>query len=143
MNQKKIYPSYFILLPLVLYVVFFMIPSFMGLALSTTDWNAVNDQIHFVDVYKRQNGNYQKALRFADGTYRDIVSAYNQAIVDRIENERLDGIYKQAKETMEKGGQFNLRNAQVKFERIKDYLCLLYTSLYRQPYLCGAVKRRP
>ena len=46
MNQKKIYPSYFILLPLVLYVVFFMIPSFMGLALSTTDWNA--------DVYKRQ-----------------------------------------------------------------------------------------
>lgn len=50
MNQKKIYPSYFILLPLVLYVVFFMIPSFMGLALSTTDWNAVNDQIHFVGL---------------------------------------------------------------------------------------------
>ena len=69
-----------------------------------------------------ENGNYQKALRFADGTYRDIVSAYNQAIVDRIENERLDGIYKKAKETMEKGGQFNLRNAQVKFESIKGYL---------------------
>ena len=50
MNQNKIYPSYFILLPLVLYVVFFMIPSFMGLALSTTDWNAVNDQIHFVGL---------------------------------------------------------------------------------------------
>ena len=50
MNHKKIYPSYFILLPLVLYVVFFMIPSFMGLALSTTDWNAVNDQIHFVGL---------------------------------------------------------------------------------------------
>lgn len=50
MNHKKIYPSYFILLPMVLYVVFFMVPSFMGLALSFTDWNAVNDEIHFVGV---------------------------------------------------------------------------------------------
>lgn len=50
MNHKKIYPSYFTLLPLVLYLAFFIIPSFMGLALSFTDWNAVNDEIHFVGL---------------------------------------------------------------------------------------------
>ena len=50
MNHKKIYPSYFILLPLVLYLVFFIVPSAMGLALSFTDWNAMNDEIHFVGL---------------------------------------------------------------------------------------------
>lgn len=47
MKHKKIYPSYFILLSLVLYLVFFMIPSAMGLAFSFTDWNAMNDEVHF------------------------------------------------------------------------------------------------
>lgn len=50
MNDKKIYPSYFILIPLVLYVVFFIIPSTMGLALSFTNWNAVNDKIRFIGL---------------------------------------------------------------------------------------------
>lgn len=50
MNHKKIYPSYFILLPLVLYLVFFIVQSAMGLALSFTDWNAMNDEIHFVGL---------------------------------------------------------------------------------------------
>lgn len=48
MKHKKIYPSYFILLSLVLYLVFFMIPSAMGLAFSFTDWNAMNDEAHFI-----------------------------------------------------------------------------------------------
>ena len=50
MNHKKIYPSYFILLPLILYVVLFILPSAMGLALSFTDWNSVSDEIHFVGL---------------------------------------------------------------------------------------------
>lgn len=50
MNHKKIYPSYFILLPLILYVVLFILPSAMGLALSFTDWNSVSDKIHFVGL---------------------------------------------------------------------------------------------
>lgn len=50
MNHKKIYPSYFILLPLILYLTFFIVPSAMGLALSFTDWNAMNDEIHFVGI---------------------------------------------------------------------------------------------
>lgn len=49
MNHKKIYPSYFLIIPLVLYVGLFIIPSAMGLALSFTDWNAMNDEIHFID----------------------------------------------------------------------------------------------
>ena len=48
MNHKKIYPSYFLIIPLVLYVGLFIIPSFMGMVLSLTDWNAMNDEIHFV-----------------------------------------------------------------------------------------------
>lgn len=47
---KKVYPSYFVLIPLLLYIVFFIAPSFIGLALSFTDWNAVNDEIHFVGL---------------------------------------------------------------------------------------------
>lgn len=50
MNHKKIYPSYFILLPMALFVALFILPSFMGLCLSLTDWNAVSDKIHFVGL---------------------------------------------------------------------------------------------
>ena len=50
MNHKKIYPSYFLIIPLVLYVGLFIIPSFMGMVLSLTDWNAMNDEIHFVGL---------------------------------------------------------------------------------------------
>ncbi|MDO4276847.1 MAG: sugar ABC transporter permease [Eubacteriales bacterium] len=50
MNHKKIYPSYFILIPMVLFVILFILPSFIGLCLSLTDWNAVSDKIHFVGL---------------------------------------------------------------------------------------------
>ncbi|MDE6951350.1 MAG: hypothetical protein K2P64_10630 [Lachnospiraceae bacterium] len=48
MKHKKIYPSYFILLSLTLYLVFYMAPSAMGLAYSFTDWNAMSNEVHFV-----------------------------------------------------------------------------------------------
>lgn len=50
MKHKKIYPSYFILLSLILYLVFFMVPSAMGLAFSFTDWNAMNSEVHFIGL---------------------------------------------------------------------------------------------
>ena len=50
MNHKKIYPSYFLIIPLVLYVVLFIIPSAMGMVLSLTDWNAMSDEIHFIGL---------------------------------------------------------------------------------------------
>lgn len=33
-----------------LYTVLFILPSFMGLCLSLTDWNAVSDEIHFIGI---------------------------------------------------------------------------------------------
>lgn len=50
MNHKKIYPSYFLFIPLILYVGLFIIPSVMGLVLSFTDWNSMNDEIHFIGL---------------------------------------------------------------------------------------------
>lgn len=50
MQHKKIYPTYFILLPMILYVGLFIVPSAMGLALSFTDWNSMSDELHFVGV---------------------------------------------------------------------------------------------
>ena len=55
MNHKKIYPSYFLIIPLVLYVVLFIIPSAMGMVLSLTDWNAMNDEIHFIGLEHFKN----------------------------------------------------------------------------------------
>lgn len=55
--DKKIYPSHFLIFPFLLYVVFFIAPSFMGLALSFTDWNSVSDKInpvgfqHFIEIF--------------------------------------------------------------------------------------------
>lgn len=47
-NQKKTYPAYFLIFPLALYSIFFMIPSLMGLGLSFTNWNASSPDIKFV-----------------------------------------------------------------------------------------------
>ncbi len=40
MNKKKIYPQWFLILPLALYIVFFLFPSLLGVLYSFTDWSA-------------------------------------------------------------------------------------------------------
>ncbi|MFV0465234.1 MAG: carbohydrate ABC transporter permease [Lachnospiraceae bacterium] len=40
MNKKKIYPQWFLILPLAFYVIFFLFPSLLGIVYSFTDWNA-------------------------------------------------------------------------------------------------------
>lgn len=40
MNKKRIYPQWFLILPLALYIIFFLLPSVMGIAYSFTDWNS-------------------------------------------------------------------------------------------------------
>lgn len=40
LSKKKIYPQWFLVVPLVLYVVFFLAPSLLGIFYSFTDWNA-------------------------------------------------------------------------------------------------------
>lgn len=39
MNKKKIYPQWFLFLPLALYCIFFLLPSVLGIGYSFTDWN--------------------------------------------------------------------------------------------------------
>ncbi len=42
MNKRNIYPFWFVLLPLFLYTVFFVLPSILGVFYSFTDWNVRN-----------------------------------------------------------------------------------------------------
>lgn len=51
---KRMYPFYFVVFALALYAIFMVIPSFMGIYLSFTDWNSYNKEIHFIglDNYK-------------------------------------------------------------------------------------------
>ncbi len=39
MNKKKIYPQWFLIIPLVLYACFFLLPALLGVFYSFTDWN--------------------------------------------------------------------------------------------------------
>ncbi|MEG1847172.1 MAG: sugar ABC transporter permease [Lachnospiraceae bacterium] len=55
MNKKKIYPQWFLILPIALYVLFFLTPSILGVFYSFTDWNARSlDGVKFIglDNYK-------------------------------------------------------------------------------------------
>lgn len=40
MNKKKIYPQWFLFVPLALYILFFLTPSILGIFYSFTDWNS-------------------------------------------------------------------------------------------------------
>lgn len=44
MNKKKIYPIWYLFAPLILYVVFFLLPSFLGIMYSFTDWSSRSGQ---------------------------------------------------------------------------------------------------
>lgn len=51
MNKKKIYPLWFVFVPLAMYVVFFILPSILGITYSFTDWSVYNlDQVNFVGI---------------------------------------------------------------------------------------------
>ena len=52
MNKKKVYPQWFLILPLVLYIVFFLFPSLLGLFYSFTDWSLATPKngLHYVGL---------------------------------------------------------------------------------------------
>ena len=51
MNKKKVYPYWFLIIPLVLYGVFFLLPSILGVFYSFTDWNARSmGEVNFVGL---------------------------------------------------------------------------------------------
>lgn len=51
MKKKKIYPYWFLIVPLVLYILFFLLPSLLGIFYSFTDWNVRTvDKLEFVGL---------------------------------------------------------------------------------------------
>ena len=51
MNKKKVYPYWFLIIPLALYGVFFLLPSILGVFYSLTDWNACSmGEVNFVGL---------------------------------------------------------------------------------------------
>ena len=50
MNFRRQYPFYFVLVALVLYVVFFIIPSVSGIAYAFTDWSSYSNDVNFVGL---------------------------------------------------------------------------------------------
>lgn len=63
MNEKKIYPWYFMAGAVLLFLMLFLIPSVMGIFYSFTDWNRYDDNVNFVGLKNFQkvfsgNSNY-------------------------------------------------------------------------------------
>src|SRR5579859_3777050 len=50
MKLRSQYPFYFVLVALVLYVVFFIIPSVSGIAYAFTDWSSYSNDVNFVGL---------------------------------------------------------------------------------------------
>ncbi len=52
MNKKNIYPQWFLIIPLVLYVCFYLLPSLLGVFYSFTDWSSrsISNGISFVGL---------------------------------------------------------------------------------------------
>lgn len=67
MNKKKVYPLYFLILPVAVYGLLFFLPSMFSFYYAMTDWNSYNSEIHFVgfENYKtilQDSQNYLHAL---------------------------------------------------------------------------------
>lgn len=54
MNKKKIYPQWFLLVPLIIYIIFFLLPSILGVLYSFTDWN-VRSNVNGLNFVGLQN----------------------------------------------------------------------------------------
>lgn len=70
MNKKKVYPFYFVMGALLLYSVLYVLPSFIGIGYSFTDWTAFTDKIHFVgfENYKSLGDSTEHYMRYIYNT---------------------------------------------------------------------------
>ena len=48
MDTKKIYPRYMMIIPVIVFVIFFVLPSTIGYAYAFTDWNSYVHDVSFV-----------------------------------------------------------------------------------------------
>lgn len=60
MNRKKMYPAYMMVIPLLVFGVFFLLPSTVGFGYAFTDWSAYNTKLsftglgNFIDILKER-----------------------------------------------------------------------------------------
>ena len=50
MDTKKIYPRYMMIIPVIVFVIFFVLPSTIGYAYAFTDWNSYVHDVSFVGL---------------------------------------------------------------------------------------------
>ena len=69
MNKRKVYPQWFLAIPLLLYIAFFLLPSLLGVFYSFTDWgrNTPRDGLHtvgfqnYIEIFT-SNKNYASGI---------------------------------------------------------------------------------
>ena len=68
--KNKVYPRYFMLGALILYITFVVLPGFMGIAYSFTDWNSYSSEVNFIglDNFRTIFSGGEKYLRFIFNT---------------------------------------------------------------------------
>ncbi len=68
--KNKVYPRYFMLGALILYITFVVLPGFMGIAYSFTDWNSYSSEVNFIgfDNFRTIFSNGENYLRFIFNT---------------------------------------------------------------------------
>lgn len=84
LKKKQVYPLWFLIIPLALYIVFFLTPSILGIMYSFTDWNARSIRgIHFIGL-----DNYIEIFtsnkNYADGIFNTMKFAVVSNIVKLI-----------------------------------------------------------
>ncbi|MBR2869749.1 MAG: hypothetical protein IKB88_11895 [Clostridia bacterium] len=83
---------------------------------------STKDDLRNVKAPLDEKANYQKILRFGNVEIKNAVQSYNQSVKDRIEEERVAGIYNYAVKEMESNtSEEFFRILANKFESIKDY----------------------
>jgi raffinose/stachyose/melibiose transport system permease protein len=71
MKLRGQYPFYFVLAALILYLVFFIIPSVSGIAYSFTDWSSYSDDVNFIglDNFKAIFSSGENYLTYFSNTF--------------------------------------------------------------------------
>jgi raffinose/stachyose/melibiose transport system permease protein len=67
-NKKKVYPWWFVAIPLILYILFFLLPSVLGVFYSFTDWSRMTPKngLHFVGL-KNYSEIFSGKSQYANG----------------------------------------------------------------------------
>lgn len=80
MNKNKLYPRHFVMIPLILFTVFIVVPSILGIGYSFTDWNAYNmDTLNFVGLE-----NYKEIFQGGSEYLKGIMHTLSFTVVTNI-----------------------------------------------------------